>query len=522
MAEHKGAPFYIDYERPFAQRHDGMSLDTIQPKDVPRGKVQYPKEHSLSLMTEDIDRAAPHYAHLQYLQKPDLAVGCTDPDHFGSRARTHYPPMDRRPRDLSLTTADIELAQSKAKKPKGNRHVDPICPNYELPSCHMRPVTPPRFNGRHLHDIGDIEHSRPKVRIPTRNYSRDPNDASDIEYASANYQERVHRQTRTGLRQDRTFNVKDINEGKPVQARSTNPLDPVYKVPTTATTSLHARFNEEAAAGVGMPPREAEEHGHVHGSKPRKLQWDNGEPLFSLLREDIAGTVPQRFVGAIPVNIYDPPEVKPVISFHDPHDIPGAQVGSLKKGIEGSRRAGQTNPLNPRYRMLDGDTRPQPVPVHDAERPDPLHPLVRNRAQASSLPNIRTMQDPRLQAYGAGPGGRTPTGRTPMGTPARGTPAGGTPNQTMRREYSDTALRRPEQNYSPAGSVRSQRSGRAMSGYGAPQQGYGAPQQSYGAPQPGYDAPMYGDAAYNTAGAEEAPGATIRFEPPGYGQMPYE
>jgi hypothetical protein len=127
--------------------------------------------------------------------------------------------------------------------------------------------------------------------------------------------------------------------------------------------------------------------------------------------------VPQRWVGAVPCNIYDPPEVKEVISFHDPHDIPGAQVGSLKKGIEGSRRAGQTNPLNPRYKMLDGDARPQPVPIFDAERNLPMHSLVQSRAQgaSASLPNLR-----------------------PMG----GTPAGSVPasQRSMQRDASDGAL----------------------------------------------------------------------------------
>merc|ERR1719207_110689 len=97
--------------------------------------------------------------------------------------------------------------------------------------------------------------------------------------------------------------------------------------------------------GAVPAPRIADQIGHVHGSKPRKLNWDNGEPQFSLLKEDIAGTVPQRWAGSVPFNIYDPPEVKQPISFHDPHDIPGAQVGSLRKGLEGSQR--HTNPLNP-------------------------------------------------------------------------------------------------------------------------------------------------------------------------------
>merc|ERR1719272_2653362 len=234
-------------------------------------------------MTHDIHRAQPHYDHLNYLDKPDYCVGSTDPDHFGGRARTYYAPMDRRSRDLSLTTADIEYAQAKASKFKGNRHTDPICPNYEMPSTHLRPITPPRWNGRHTHDISDIEKSSSKVRIPNRNYVRDPNDASDIEYASANYQERVHRRTRSG-KADITMNVKDINQTKPLHSapRCTNPLDPVYKVSTTLTSSLHTKWSEELGnSGIQLHASEDGIHGQVLGSKPRKLQLDNGEPQLA-------------------------------------------------------------------------------------------------------------------------------------------------------------------------------------------------------------------------------------------------
>merc|ERR1712178_567388 len=128
---------------------------------------------------------------------------------------------------------------------------------------------------------------------------------------------------------------------------------------------IHTVYTEEQ--GASHAPKIADRIGEIPGSKPRKLQWDNGEPHFSLLREDIAGTVPQRWIGSVPANIYDPPEVRPAISFHDPHDIPGAQVGSLKKGIEGSTRR-MLNPLNPKYPMLDGNLHTQPIPVMEAER----------------------------------------------------------------------------------------------------------------------------------------------------------
>lgn len=378
-----------------------MSLDVIHPKDVPRGKIMFPKDEDASLKTNDIPKCRPTYEHLNYLDKPDMSVGCTDPVHAGGRARSYYAPMDRRPRDMSLTTADIELAQPRGVRHKGNRHTDPVCPNYQMPSAYKIPVTPPRFSGKHNMDNSDIEKSQPRILHPDRNYIRDPNEARDIEYTTPNYLDKLTAQ-RARPRADRSLNVKDISEPKRMRPRCTNPLDPVYTVPTNATTSLHAKYAEEHGLGIAPPRMEAGEAGHVEGSKPRKLTWDNGEPQLSLLREDIAGTVSQRWVGSVPTNIYDPPESRPMISFHDPHDIPGAQVGTLKKGIQPPSRC--CNPLNPMYPMLDGVKMPQPVPgisSYESQR----HPLLRNQAQASSMPNLRN------DGRGITPGGR---GMTPQ------------------------------------------------------------------------------------------------------------
>mmetsp|Transcript_47676 Transcript_47676/g.102099 ORF Transcript_47676/g.102099 Transcript_47676/m.102099 type:complete len:501 (-) Transcript_47676:84-1586(-) len=383
------SPYYRDEDRAFLQRDDTMSLDVIRPKDIPKGRVMYVKDELTSLKTEDIHKAKPHYEHLQYLEKPDFSVGCTHPDHPGGQARSYYMPMDRRPRDLSLTTADIEFAQPKTISWKGSRHTDPVCPNYELPSCMRREPTPPRWNGRHTNATEDIEYSRPRVLHPERNYSRNPNDAADIEYATANYREKLARATSLGRGPERTYDVSDINLPPEKQKRCTNPMEPVYTVPTSRTTSLHAKYSEEKSVGIDPPPIAPEQVGEVHGSKPRRLQWDNGEPQFSLLREDIAGTVPQRWIGSVPHNIYDPPEVRAMISFHDPSDIPGAQVGSLLKGIATGR---SVNPLNPRYPALDGNGKPTTMPTLGAERQGPgmqSHPLVRSQANASSAPQLR-------------------------------------------------------------------------------------------------------------------------------------
>eukprot|EP00437_Effrenium_voratum_P021087 CAMPEP_0181458704 /NCGR_PEP_ID=MMETSP1110-20121109/32447_1 /TAXON_ID=174948 /ORGANISM="Symbiodinium sp., Strain CCMP421" /LENGTH=440 /DNA_ID=CAMNT_0023583201 /DNA_START=159 /DNA_END=1477 /DNA_ORIENTATION=+ len=358
-----------------------MYLDVVRPKDVPQGKVMYPKDYDKSLMTEDIPRCQPTFDHLKYLDKPDMSVGCTDPVHPGGKARSYYAPMDRRPRDLSLTTADIELAIPKGGQQKGFRHTDPVCPRYQMPSAYQLPPPEPRWNGRHNTDNSDIEKSHPRVLHPERNYIRDPNECRDIEFTAPCYAEKM-RTLNARSRPDMSLNVKDITGEKPVRPRWTNPLDPTYKVPTSGTTSLHAKYAEERGLNVILPNVEVKEVGFVEGSKSKQLHWDNGEPQLSLLREDIAGSLPQRWVGSVPANIYDPPETRAMMSFHDPHDIPGAQVGTLKKGIEGSRRS--LNPLNPKYPMLDGNARPQPVPSFEAQR----HPMLRSQSGTSSMPNL--------------------------------------------------------------------------------------------------------------------------------------
>jgi len=122
---------------------------------------------------------------------------------------------------------------------------------------------------------------------------------------------------------------------------------------------------------------------------PRQLHRDNGEPQLSLVKDDIVGCLPQRWVGSVPRSIYDSEDIRPPISFHDPGDIKGAQVGTFKKGLE-SRRC--VNPLNPRYKLLDGYSA-APVPTIDAERGKAEHvalPSLRGGGASSSTPNLHS------------------------------------------------------------------------------------------------------------------------------------
>lgn len=351
-----------------------MSLDVIQPKDIPLGRPFYYKDYDLSLETRDIEKCQPYYRSENYLNKPNFQVGVTESGFDGARAKSYYPAVNR-PRDLSLTTMDIHLARPKKVENRGNRVTDPLCPVYDLPKSQpTRPITPPRYNGRVTNDVSDIEFTKPSKVIPDRNYVRDPNTCSDIEYTCPNYHRRVVRPFESpGM--STSLNVQDINAQDATNPRCTNPLDPTYKVSQTTTTSMHHTFSEESGNShcLHAPPLQPAEIGPIPGSKPRKLQWGNGEPQFSLMKEDIPGAAPQRWTGSVPYNVYDPPEKKAVISFHDPHDVPGAQVGSLRKGIESGR---ELNPLQPTYTFLDGKVVPTTLYTAqnalDAERGFPL------------------------------------------------------------------------------------------------------------------------------------------------------
>jgi len=355
----------------FPQRSDTMSLDVIRPKDIPLGKVKYYKDFDASLETKDIYKCKPYYSWEHYLNKPNYQVGVTESGYDGARTKTFYPPLNR-PRDLSLTVEDIDYARPKNVSWQTNRCTDPICPIYDLPKSQVRPITPPRYNGRKANDVSDIHLTKPAKLIPDRNYIRDPNDSSDIEYSCPNYHRRVVRPYAS--LSCTSLDVKDINDVTPTNPRCTNPLDPTYKVSQTSTTSLHNTYTEEVRERCLQAPKfETVDIGPVPGSKPRKLQWDNGEPQFSLLREDIPGTAPQRWTGSVPYHVYDHPDKKAMISFHDPHDIPGAQAGSLRKGIETGRAL---NPLQPTYTFLDGKIVPTTTyraqNALDAERGFPL------------------------------------------------------------------------------------------------------------------------------------------------------
>lgn len=307
----------------FPDRGESMYLNVVRPKDVPVGPQRFFKDDAQALRTHDIQGAKPTYKHRRLF--PD---GKPEQEEVrGSRPKRHFQEV-RRPIDMPLTTCDIEKAQPNAAQFKTSRVLNPLTPRYDLPSYRECPSTPPQpmiHEGEMRDSMSFKGDTQP--RILERDYARNPNESRDIEFSQPNLRQRMKgAPPREVLRTVEKAGERIISSKCCSTPRETNPLDPVYNVQTRTTHPFR-----QSEADTGIAPRE---HGRVHGSTPRRLHADNGEPQASLIRSDIAGAVPQRYKGCMPFSIYDAPEVTP-FSGHmqlDCSDIEGTQPGTRKPG----------------------------------------------------------------------------------------------------------------------------------------------------------------------------------------------
>jgi hypothetical protein len=305
----------------FPDRGDTMYLNVIRPKDVPEVPA-IEKDYSLSLMTEDIAGAKPLYRHNDFFLdgKPDKEEPAL------SRPKKYYPEM-RRVIDMPLTTIDIEKAQPSLDQFKTARCCNPLQPKYDLPSCKMRPATPPQ---QKIHD-GEVRDTLQfkgewTPRILERNYARNPNESRDIEFSQSNVRKRLQGTTPRDVFKVIEKAGERILSSRNRTPRETHPLNPEYSLSTCTTHPF--RRSERGAA---MAPQQV---GPVEGSTSRRLHVDNYEPQASLICGDLPGAMSQAYKGVLPFNIYDPPEITPISrgTQLDCSDIEGAQTGTKKHG----------------------------------------------------------------------------------------------------------------------------------------------------------------------------------------------
>jgi hypothetical protein len=405
-------------------------------------------------------------------------------DIFGAQTR---PPKVRKSRNgmpspnYSLDVSDIEGASSKPKRFVSKRCVDPLSPDYKLPSFEVD-LFPEVENTRFLrdqHDVSDIDGARPRI---TRTWEpRDFYNVTDIEGAHPTWKPFNKRNmvARGGpgeppLEND-AMNVSDINGGgKFKTTRQIDPLSPQYRI---HEMDIVDESPIKPGGGRKMSDRR---------SPGRK------EPYFALHTQDIEGAQADTAGGNInrigtlaPKNATPPNTVRssrgsksarrrasssaaeavniPFIPTGAPRqrkdfrrtnltqDIPGAQHDTLSRGLKSKR---QTDPLNPKYQSLDrsGSIRGNATVGRAKETPLPHAPESNTpwSKPTSSIPTERKSSVDRNVVNGTsrgtstedgdvvgGGGGKVVSARTP-GSSGRVTPKStnrGTNTRSERRVH---------------------------------------------------------------------------------------
>jgi len=345
--------FEDHFNYPNPTRNDTMYLSTLKGNEHFTRKTFY-KDRSPNLDITDIERAQPKY---QGIKNRNAESFCNRNDDIaGSFPKKLHQPLSKI--YYNLKNDDIHGTKPQSHKFVTTREPsNPLNPMYKLPHTEVRVATPPKFVRDHI-DIKDIDGARPNPYTKW-NIDRKTNLVDDIDGARPK-KEWVPQGKQSSL------DVKDINSFYEFHTnRHTDPLSPRYKV-----------TNQE---------NELINYGQLDNKPMVRHPKDvNKVTSLDLKTSDINGaqasTATQHITKLATRN-----------EFMKVHDVPGAQTGTLKKGMSTARHL---DPLWPTYRVPG---RSEPAPLYGKN----LNSSAVTKYGAKTMSDFGVTQSAADQAYRA-------------------------------------------------------------------------------------------------------------------------
>ena len=142
-----------------------MSVTSYGPSTIPNARSDFmnslklgPSAGRPTNLVSDIDGAQPaagagRFTNKQYLYEPSDITGAKPSKLIRNTNSVDY----------SMKLDDIDGAQPKPYSFRTSRHVNPLVPQYKLPSFEKAEPTVPKFI-RDSYDVADIEGTKPRPR----------------------------------------------------------------------------------------------------------------------------------------------------------------------------------------------------------------------------------------------------------------------------------------------------------------------------------------------------------------------
>eukprot|EP00761_Pharyngomonas_kirbyi_P007084 gb/GECH01007093.1/.p1 GENE.gb/GECH01007093.1/~~gb/GECH01007093.1/.p1 ORF type:complete len:430 (+),score=113.73 gb/GECH01007093.1/:1-1290(+) len=351
-----------------------MYLKTIQSSPRGRKRIATTQENSSKrskslgaedssvwnpLDTSDIPGAQPNTTRRSWLttlaQVPDHRYDTRELE--GGYPKTLIPQDVKKPNNRIVRNDDIELSYPKNKGFKTNRVVDPLTPDYPLPSYKEEYVPPPPFKRDPLR-IDDIEGTRPAKGIYSKPFRRDTLDCSDININTPSKRKTISDPLKTD----------DITKGKFKTRRVTDPMNPSYKIYTRKFKDTEITPSQSFET-VNIEP--------VNSKPPSKLERIQTHQPYSLRTDDIPH---MRRKETHHVDWCFPEHRRQYRKINDLQGIDGASPSGKHSTFKTvSKRV--TDPLNPSYQELQYRSNAQFV------KPESQHSSKSNESNNHSSTN---------------------------------------------------------------------------------------------------------------------------------------